>query len=399
LRLTISGSTLLKLACTMSLAITFLPAVDYYCPWFITAIPVFVVLYVTLKTDSNIYPLVCAGFLILILGILSYWVIYRDNSITNYFINFFIAFIPCICAIQLGRTVNNADFFLGYLRTVVIFTGITCITTILGLQVYPMASRELASGTAIYDTTRYLKANIGGYEFIYALILLIPVLVWMITHSDRLWAAISVIVLVLDVLCIYESQYTIALVCTVIVFLTLLFQFNKSIGYAAITVFGLFLLLNGFSGLSKMFYWASDVVGQEYVSDRLLQVSQLFSGNNIHTYTTEARINHYRNQINAFLASPGLGHNLIVFDSTKISGHSFLLDVLGGAGIIGFFTVCGLSRKLYSMTVNLQKNRSIPHVHAVWIMVICIAVLNPVFFPIILTVVSMCCVSICKTEK
>ncbi len=390
---------LLKIACFINLAISLLPVVDYYCPWYVTAVPVLIVLFVTLNQNTNVYPLLPAVVLILGFGFLSYWTIYRSSALVNYFINLIIAFIPCIMAIQISKNVEHKEFFQSYLKTAAIFIGITCVTTIIGLKVFPMASRELASGTAIYDTAQYTRANIGGYDFIYALVLFIPVALWLINNSKGAMKVLYTAVLVLDVWCIYESQYTIALICVAITLLVLWIQFNKRVGFIALLAVALFLLFNGFSLIGSLFYWLSDVIEQEYVADRLLQLAQLFSGESINTDTSSERIEHYFNELNAFSESPVWGHNFLSYDDDKISGHTLVLDILGGAGLIGIFMLSGIMRTLYTLTINPQKKRLSPYIQAIWIMLIILSCLNPVVFPLITVIAFMCCICIKKLEE
>ena len=317
----------------------------------------------------------------------------------NNLVNFFVAFVPCIISVQLNRTIRRTEFFWGCLNTMAIFTGITCVTTIIGLRKYPMASRELASGTALYDTLRYKMVNIGGYEFIYALVLLIPVLFWMIKRAKGFWKIIYVFVLVLDMLCIYASQYTIALICVLVAWIVIWMQKNRR----AATVFTIcvvvFLLLGGITFLSQMFYWASDIIEYDYVSDRLRQVAQLLSGQTVNTETSRERVEHYMNQLEAFSSSPILGHNWYSYSRRYISGHSFVLDALAGAGIVGGTILVVFFRKLYKLVISHKRFGVSPYIKATWIVAVVVATLNPIIFSIIITIAFMCCMCINKIES
>lgn len=389
---------LLRLACYMSLAISFLPIVDYYSPWYITLIPVAITMLLTLRIDHNIYPVAVAVFSVFCLWLLLYWTTSYHADRMNHLVNFFVAFVPCIISVQLNRTVRRGEFFWGCLKTMAIFTGITCITTIIGLRKYPMASRELASGTAIYDTLRYKMVNIGGYEFIYALVLLIPVLFWMIKRAKGFWKIVYVSVLVLDMLCIYVSQYTIALICMLIAWIVVWMQKNKRAATIFAVVLMVFLWLDGLNFLSQMFYWASDIIEFDYVSDRLRQVAQLISGQTVNTETSRERIEYYMNQLEAFGSSPILGHNWYEYSRQYISGHTFVLDALAGAGIVGGAILVLFFRKLYKLVISRKRHRVSPYIKTTWIVAVVIAILNPVIFSIIITIAFMCCMCINKIE-
>lgn len=389
---------LLRLGCYMSLAISFLPIVDYYSPWYITLIPVAITMLLTLRINHNIYPVAVAVFAILGLWILTYWGIYRRTQMTNSLVNFFIAFVPCIISIQLSRTVERKEFFWDCLKIMAVFAGITCITTIIGLRKYPLASRQLASGTAIYDTLRYKMVNIGGYEFIYALVLLIPVLFWMIKRAKGFWKIVYVSVLILDVLCIYVSQYTIALICMAIALVMVWMQKNRRAASIFAIFMVVFLSLGGMTFLGQLVYWVSDLIEFDYVSDRLRQVAQLISGQTVNTETSRERIEHYMNQLEAFSSSPILGHNWYDFSVRYVSGHSLVLDVLGGTGIVGGIVLVVLFRKLYQLVIR-TKRRVSPYIRATWIMAVVVAILNPVIFSIVITIAFMCCMCINQVEN
>ncbi|MBO5836933.1 MAG: hypothetical protein J6Q92_03470 [Oscillospiraceae bacterium] len=394
---TTSGSNImLRLCCYVSLAISFLPMVDYYCPWYITVLPVALALFITFQINRNAYPLFIGILMISALWVLICIIVYREMTLSR-FINFYISFIPCMLAIQISRTVGDKRFFESYLKILAIFVSITCVTTMVGLETYPMASRELASGTAIYDTARYTKANIGGYDFIYALVLLIPIFFWMIKQAKGFWKVAYITALVLDILCIYASQYTTALICVVVALIIMWAQKDKKSAGIFTGVLIVFVLLNGLSLLSEFFYWASTVIGQEYTSDRLLQVSQLLSGQKIDTETSTDRIDYYTRQIEAFLTSPIWGHNLLG-SGARASGHTLVLDVLGGVGILGFIPMVWFGKKLYRLAVNLDKKPAPVAIKVVWTMGLIVAILNPIIFPTILTVAFMGCMCINKVE-
>lgn len=392
---------LVGFACCLSMAISLLPIVDYYCSWYITVIPVILVLFATLRMNSNIYPLLVAFSAILAFAFLEYWIVYRSSAVGNYILNFVIAFLPAIIAMQVGemKGLDGKRFFANCLQVAMIFSGITSITTIIGLNQYPMASRELASGTAIYDTLKYSRINIGGYEYIYSLVLLIPIAIWMIRHSKGFMKALNIAVLVLNILCIYESQYTLALICTVLAFLVVLMQKHRKLALIILAVLIAMLAINGFALLGDLFEWASEVVNQEYVSDRLLQVSQLLSGETVNTETNDERIQHYLNELQSFADSPIWGHNLFSYNSDRISGHSVVLDMLGGAGILGLTLLIVLVCTLYKFVFKTGRLTIPGAVKETWIILAVVSCVNPVLFPLVTTIVFFFAKCIQKIEN
>lgn len=392
-------TTILSLACYMSLAITLLPIVDYFSPWYVTIIPVLIVICITLRKSDMLTPLAITGSLILVLALMCYWLLYRNSDFFNYILNFIIAFLPCITAIQIRATVDKKNFFKSYLKVATVFMCITSITTIIGLNRYSMASRELASGTEIYDTVKYTRMNIGGYEYIYALAIFIPILCWLIKKSKGWNKALYISALILNMVCIYESQYTIALLCAIAVLFVVWMLSNKKIAIIALVVSLLIVIVGGGNVISDLFEWMSKIVGKEYVADRLMQLSQLFSGESIHTDTGAERIEHYRNAISTFMRSPIWGNTIVNYNADDISGHTFIFDMLAGAGIIGLLILIVIVKILYQKAVNPLGEKIPDCIISVWIAVVIISILNPIIFPAILTIGFMCCMCIQKIES
>ncbi len=394
----INYTSILSLACYASLAIVFLPIVDYFSPWYVTVLPFFAIIYITLYRNSIVMPLISTGITVVLLGLLCYWVIYRESSFSNYIINFVIAFLPCVTALQIRRTVDKKSFFEAYLTVATIFMGITSVTTIIGLNLFPMASRELASGTAVHDTEKYTRINMGGYEYIYALVIFIPILFWLIKNSQKWKKALYITVLVLNLLCIYESQYTIALLCAIGILFVIWMQSHKKWAIVVLIAVLLVLAVGGLSVLGEFFEWLSGIVNQEYASDRLMQLSQLFAGESIHTETDTERLELYMNELSAFGRSPIWGHNLVDYNVEEISGHTFIFDTLAGAGLLGLVLVAFLVRILYAKAIGPVRKKTPGCIVSVWFAVIVVACLNPIIFPIISTIAFMCCMCIQKID-
>jgi hypothetical protein len=395
----ITVSTVLRLCSYMSLAISFMPVVDYYCPWYVTVLPIFLVLFLSIRMNERGSFTPIAVLCTVCLTVLIFWFIKRREAPVSYFINSFIAFLPAIVSIRLRKIVKDESFFRDYLNAALLFVAVTCVTTMIGHIQYPMASRELASGTAIYDTEKYLRVNIGGYEFIYALTLLIPIVLWQIGKARGLRRIWYLAVLVLMIMCVYSSQYTLALICVAIAFLVVFMQKNKTVTLIVTACLALFLLANGLELLANIFYWASENVGTAYVRDRLLQVAQLLSGRSINTQTTDARIRHYMNELKYFGQSPIFGSNFLTFHKNTVSGHSLILDMLAAGGIIATSIMAVLMRELYRVSVPAYGKKGCAAVRAVWVMAAVIAALNPVIFPTIAMVVFPCCMCVDRIEK
>lgn len=393
-----TNNLILSFACYMNLAIGFLPIVDHYCPWYITVIPFILLLAVAVKNQESLFLVLDLFLFIILFFCVEFWGVYRNNDIINYLINFVIAFLPIIFAALVQREQKDINFYRNYLQVAAIFAAITAITTIIGLKVYPMASRELASGTAIYDTTKYGAMNIGGYQYIYAMVMFVPIMLFLIKNAEGLKKGFNILLLVAICLCVYESQYTIALITLVLSFLIIWFcSIKKREGKIFIVIAVILFFVLGGSLLSSLFGWLSSIMKKEYVADRFLQLSQLFSGQAINTGTSAERIEYYEQQINAFFSSPIWGHNIFTYSSDYVSGHSTILDVLGAFGIIGIIAIVFIVKAINKRVFN-KKSWS-KYSKSVWIMLCIIAILNPVIFSTNILVPFMGTVCIMKIDE
>ena len=185
----------------------------------------------------------------------------------------------------------------------------------------------------------------------------------------------------------------------VIAFLIVWIKRNPRAGLIACTVLIAFLLIDGLSLLGRFFGWASETVKLPYVSDRLLQVSQLLSGETVETETSDARVLIYQTEWNIFLNYPIWGANLMTYSKSAVSGHTYVLDMLAGGGVFATTILLALHRGLYRITVPIRKKKVCSMVNATWLITIIIAVLNPVVFAQIAVMAYTCCMCVERIEK
>lgn len=390
-----------QLACYISLLIVALPVVDYFCSWYITLLPFLLITYRLFKYKRT-FTSVCYSMLLAIgFVVLQYWGIYRNEEFFMWLVDGIIVWLPCIIALYIKEN-NNEKFVKNYLQTYIIVTTITSITTIIGLIMYPTASRELASGTEIYDTTKYTIRNIGGYQHIYALVVLLPILMWLIKRTEKAWRIVNVVTLLINLYCIYRSQYTIAIIITaIIVVLTILKRFKK-IMIVTMILLGAILSFNS-SGimerLSSGFKYVSEHIGMEYVGDRLLQVSQLLDGAVIHTDTSAERIDHYKHCLEKFSESPIVGHNMWGFSEENISGHSMILDTMSGMGMLGLLLVGIIFIISYKLVLRVNGGKMNSTILLTWLAFVAVSILNPSSFITIYMILFVLAVCVQRLEK
>ena len=388
-----------KLMCLCSLAMTILPVVDYYCPWYIALVPMAVIVFpMLLKKGNELIGLLCAIALVVGFVLLEFYFVYRSRGFISYFFNTITTFTPCFVALAISDKTNDKKFYFQFLQATAFLMAITSITTINGLKLYPKASRELAAVDLFSDQVDiYYKANIGNYQFIYSLVLFVPVMLWLIKQSKGFIKIVNIVELICFVLCIFESQYTIALIMVTISIPIFFATKSKKRMTIVVSILALFLLLNGFSALGDVFAFFSGKIKHEYVADRLLQVSQLLNGQAVDTETSNQRLMHYQSLLSTISQKTLFGANLFAFNEDAISGHSTILDTCAGGGLVVLSMIVWIVRQLYLLI--LGRGRKPFAIYTIWILAILIAILNPMVFILPIMVLFTCSMCIQKISK
>ena len=253
---------------------------------------------------------------------------------------------------------------------------VTLITTIYGLQIYPNASRDLASEAASIPI--YKQMNIGGYDFIYGLVLLIPTLVFMLGKKRHVVLLLPLFFSVL--LCIFISQYSIALIITIVsLSIFILFKIQSKPLRFSLLFLALLLMLTliGFSDI--VFSSLGDFmykVGADAIGKKLYDLASSL-GSNLFVGTVESRLHQYSLSFTTIIKSPLFGR--LINDSYRCGGHSELLDIwaTGGVGALVLFTY--ILKKCYSRFRQGGLNRkSINYLNLTFFVFVFIALTNTV---------------------
>lgn len=390
----INKDSVYKLICFVNLALTIMPAIDYYSPWYISLLPVFLLVFPTIFRDAKgTRNFLIMLFTISAFSLLEWYFVKRSMGTISYFVHNISAFTPCFIAVVLKNRFKDKQFFVKYLQIVALLLAITSITTMIGLNKYPRASRELAAVNIFAPNIDiYYKANIGGFQFIYALVLFLPVIVWLIENSNKYLKALNIVELILFVSCIYESQYTTALIMTVVSLLVIFATKNKHRMKLVIILLVLLIAFNGLSLLGEVFEFFSESVEYDYVSDKLLQVSQLLKGEEINTETSNDRLELYQLSINSFTKNPIFGANIFNFGANTIGGHSTILDICAGGGMFALLAFIVIFTKVFRTIIGRRK--IVSTVISIWVLLIVISCLNPTTFtlPIMISFTCAMCV-------
>ena len=267
----------------------------------------------------------------------------------------------------------------------------TLITTYIGLQQYPTASRYLATVGDASDewNVRFNMMNIGGYEFIYSTVLMYPIVIYAYKRR-KIHLVFAIIFAVFELLVIINSGYTIALLFWMIS--TMFFFFGRNfrlMGLFFVVVIALVFILFFSDIISDGLKFLADNIDNRYISQRL---SALAGGRGGLESSDDNRLELYLLSLNTFIRSPIIGSL-----GTGFGGHSFILDFLARYGLIGGVL-------LYSMYYVIFKRFYLPYKNTqgygyiVWIFVqtLMLSAINTgmwlyilcLFVPILLTFIN-----------
>lgn len=250
--------------------------------------------------------------------------------------------IPLILGYYIINTDN--DRITEISRVFVIACIITTVTTIIGTINYPNASRYLATAANASDSLRtfYDWNNIGGYGFVYTIVLLYPLLIF--ASKQKLIGIMPTIICTMAILTlIICSEYTIALL--LFMASSILFLVGKDMSVSNLIVLMLFVAILCFAfweKVSDIFLLLGNSIQSENLSERLLAIAGGKSG--LET-TEDLRWVYISNAFESFLSQPLFGG---LFSGNRVlSGHSFIIDFLSKYGLAGLGLIIWMYRKIY----------------------------------------------------
>ena len=234
---------------------------------------------------------------------------------------------------------------------------VTSITTIIGLQIYPDASRYLATVADANETKNILYnfMNIGGYQFVYSLVLIYPVIIYGYKRK-KIHLFFLIIFAGLTLFVILYSGYTIALLLFLISTIFIFLRKNlSSRNVLIIIIFALILLAIFYRYISDFFNFLADIIDNKNIEERL---RALAGGREGLEASDDNRLDLYLLSITTFLKNPLFG---AMFNSDYyhyIGGHSFILDMLGLYGLFGLFLLVFMYRFIYKTFFKTYKNKT-----------------------------------------
>ena len=183
---------------------------------------------------------------------------------------------------------------------------------------------------------KYNQTNAGGYQFAYAIAILIAGLFSLfLLHYQKYNKMKKLIVLSATVVCFYlvlNSSYTLALMISIItIFIAITFKIQK----ASTKVIVLFMGILGFLLLLGVSDFIISVLPTEEMRLRLSEVFTFFKSGDTSGYNLHGRLSLYWRAIKAFFRSPFVGNVKLEFDPHSSILRFFAKDgILGGVGYV-----------------------------------------------------------------
>lgn len=230
---------------------------------------------------------------------------------------------------------------------------ITCVTTIIGCIEFPDASRYLATVSDANEAKAVLYnwRNIGGYEFVYSVVLLHP-LVILAYKKGKMKGLLATFCTVLVFTLSICSGYTTALLLTILTTVTYFLKKDLTPKQLLLWIIAtIIIVVVFFTIFSDLLIWLADIIDNKFISERL---RSLAGGRSGIESSDDNRIALYELSINTFLNSPIIGSYL---GGGSIGGHSFILDFMAQFGIVGLGVLIFAYAVIYKKFFSPYKNK------------------------------------------
>ena len=275
---------------------------------------------------------------------------YRTNSMLLWGYSVLLWLIPLVIGYYFTRYRIKDITIIS--RVIIIAFLITIVTTCAGLIQDPFASRVLATVSSSKDANSimYNWKNIGGYEFVYFLVLIYPILI--LAYKQR---KVNLVFTVIGTFMIFAtvilSQYATALlfiICTSILFFCKK-NLNKRGVYMLLIISALILVFCR-DYVSRFLTYIAETIGSETIGERFFALA---GGTDTLNSFDDNRIELYQRSLSTFFEHPILGS--FFSENNAIGGHSFVLDTLAQMGLLGGAILFFMYKKIYNYFIAIFK--------------------------------------------
>jgi hypothetical protein len=215
---------------------------------------------------------------------------------------------------------------------------LTTITTLYGVSQYPNAAKTMINRNMdIENYNLFVKMNIGGYDLINGLLLLIPILIIIFKLSKKNFKIrfFTFVFLGLIIATILKASYATTALLMLPILTTSLFLKNKVKTVFIINVLIFIFIITFINQFADWLINFAHLTGNTTLIKRFSEVAMFFNGE-IADGSPKYRLMALSNSWNTFLENPFSGVGGIYYsDLNAIGAHSQWLDDLGRYGLIG----------------------------------------------------------------
>ncbi|NOU48462.1 MAG: hypothetical protein HOO86_15590 [Bacteroidales bacterium] len=221
------------------------------------------------------------------------------------------------------------------IRIALIFFVITTITSIIGMQKFPMAARDLAGALQRDSQTQivilYEKLGIASYDFFYGIAFSLPIFVSLlkVKYSGKYIKIIIIFLIVLSFYGILKSQYTTPLVFAMLLSFFAYWTPQNIPKAISLYVLVALIFIISYNYITEIMFSLSHSINAEVLSSRLYDIADFMRyGLGGESKDVDVRLNRIPLQIENFLNSPIIG-------GSETTGHVFWIDTLARFGFLG----------------------------------------------------------------
>lgn len=247
-----------------------------------------------------------------------------------------IFFLPIIALARKSTEIEDKKFQHVFLWTSLLSFFITMLLTLRTLAQYPGASRVLASNSFNeYGLETYRKMGTGGFDFIYSIVILIPISFVAVLMTKKKFRVLSIFFFGAAVLTVFLSGYTTAILLMLLTFVLFLCMVSKRNIFIFVILLpaAIFMFQTYRSDIAKQIYELSSNFGSKAVEGHLIEIADILAKKTSVGDLDRASL--YRRSYEAFLSNPIFG-TYASAGTVAVSGHSTFLDLLGGGGLFCF---------------------------------------------------------------
>ena len=299
-----------------------------------------------------------AFYLVTVIFFLSWFYIclYKHSNMISYKRMILSISIALISSILILEIIDNLSVNL-IIGIIVLSSIVTILISVPYIKDNYLIVRTMATGTIEIDK----KLGIGGYDFIYCLSLLSPVLLISLKVTNGIKRIIIAIALALSIFYSVICGLAITIIITLFGFALYFLLGIKNVRTRRFIIISLvlmstFIFLFGADILVSFFSWLSSISNNTIIKDKAYDIILLLKGVSEQHGTISGRITRYNISIETFFDSPIWGGFL--FDSNaKFGGHSTILDYCALTGLIGVGSYIAIIINIYKKAASILRTK------------------------------------------